>query len=383
MQESRRRRAQINAEAALQASEAALRSFFDAAPFMMGVVELIADDIRHLSVNATSAHFRGSTPEAMKGRYCSEQGMPREIINTWLIHFRQAEQSNRPVRFEYRHPRGDRVHQLSVTVSPLPVVPGQSRRYCYVAEDATDRKLLEQQFLRAQRLESIGTLASGIAHDLNNVLAPFRVSLKVFRPKLTAAEDRELLDALDASARRGAEIIRQLLTFARGAERAVLPVQLKHLLHDLEIMIRETFPRSIEIGTDVPEDLWVVHGDTTQVYQALLNLCLNARDAMPQGGQLVILAANAVIDEVFAASHPDSAPGNYVALTVADTGTGIPQGVRSRIFDPFFTTKEIGKGTGLGLSTALAIVGARRIYPRNQPTGPGKSVRCASSGRVR
>jgi PAS domain S-box-containing protein len=348
LQEFRQRREQAGAEAALQTSEAALRSFFDTAPFMMGVVELLDDDIRHLSANSTTALFRGTTPEAMLGCCCSEMGVSRDIVDTWLTHFRQASRSSRPVRFEYQHPRGDRVHHLSVTVSPLPEVAGQIRRFCYVAEDSTDRKLLEQQFLRAQRLESIGTLTGGIAHDLNNVLAPFRVSLRVFQNKLTAPEDRELLDSLDVSARRGEEIIRKMLTFARGAEGARHPVQLKDLVRDLETMIRETFPRSIEVATEVAEDLWTVQGDTTQIYQVLLNLCLNARDAMPQGGRLLLRAANV--------AYGATGSGQHVTLTVADTGTGMPEAVRARVFEPFFTTKEIGKGTGLGLSTAQTIV---------------------------
>jgi PAS domain S-box-containing protein len=241
LQEAQHRHERLQAQAALQESEVTLRSFFNTAPFMMGIVELLPDDILHLSDNAAAAHFFGVTPEAMKGRRESELGALPEAIRAWLRFYHEAQRSERPVRFEYPHPRGERLHHLSVTVSPLPRAPAEALRFCYVAEDTTDKKLLEQQFLRAQRLESIGTLASGIAHDLNNVLAPILVSLKVFRAKLTSAEDEELLNNLEASARRGAEIIRQVLTFARGADGARHPIQLKTLLGDLERMMRIHF----------------------------------------------------------------------------------------------------------------------------------------------
>jgi hypothetical protein len=204
LQEAQDRRERLRTQAALRDSEATLRSFFHAAPFMMGVVELLPDDILHLSDNTAAAHFFGTTPEAMRGRLSSELGVPAEAIAAGLKHYREARHSERPVRFDYPHRRGDRLYDLSVTVSPLPVPPGHAPRFCYLAEDTTDKKLLEQQFFRAQRLQSIGTLASGIAHDLNNVLAPILVSLKVFRARLTSPEDEELLDNLEASARRGA-----------------------------------------------------------------------------------------------------------------------------------------------------------------------------------
>jgi PAS domain S-box-containing protein len=356
LQEAQHRQERLAAEAALQESEVTLRSFFNTAPFMMGIVELLPDDILHLSDNAATAHFFDTTPEDMKGRRASELGAPVRAIQSWLRFYHEAERSERPVRFEYPHPRGERIHHLSVTVSPLPGAPGPARRFCYVAEDITDKKLLEQQFLRAQRLESIGTLASGVAHDLNNVLAPILVSLKVFRTKLTSAEDAELLDNLEASARRGAEITRQVLTFARGADGVRHSIQINPLLGDLERMMRDTFPRSIGVTIEVAGNLWRVTGDTTQIYQVLMNLCLNARDAMPHGGRLILRAENQPLGETDSRRHAEAKPGNYVALTVIDSGSGISPELLPKVFDPFFTTKEIGKGTGLGLSTALTIV---------------------------
>jgi PAS domain S-box-containing protein len=225
-----------------------------------------------------------------------------------------------------------------------------------VNTDLTDRKRLEQQFLRAQRMECVGTLASGIAHDINNVLAPVMMSVELFRAKLTDAEDQELLDNLEASAKRGADIVRQVLTFARGADGQRAPVQLRRIILEISKILRETLPKSIEIDVGIAQDLWPVRGDATQLYQVLMNLSVNARDAMKNGGQLTISAANAQLDSHAPMFHADAKPGPHVELIVKDSGTGIPAGALPKIFDPFFTTKEVGQGTGLGLSTVLSLV---------------------------
>jgi PAS domain S-box-containing protein len=211
--------------------------------------------------------------------------------------------------------------------------------------DVTERNKLEAQFLRAQRMDSLGTLAGGIAHDLNNVLAPILTSLELLRPRLSQREDHELIDILEASANRGAEMVKQILTFARGAEGQRAPLQVREILRDLEKIIRETFPRSLSIRIHAARDLWSILGDATQLHQVLLNLCVNARDAMPECGTLILRATNLADGE-----------NRQIVLEVSDTGPGIPPDIREKIFDPFFTTKEVGKGTGLGLSTAQAII---------------------------
>lgn len=336
--------------------EAILRSFYDAAPFLMGVVELLPRDILHLSGNAASARFFGAAPEAMRMRRSSDFGVPVEAIQEWLEKFREAQFQGSPVEFEHAYARDGKPRWLLVTVASLPVTAGQPPRFCYIAEDTTDKRQLEQQFLRTQRLESVGTLAGGIAHDLNNVLAPILMALPLFRPKLPDREDQELLNNLESSARRGADIIRQVLTFARGVEGARRPLQFQPLVGELEKMLRDTFPRSMQIQVLVPEDLWRVVGDSTQIYQVLMNLCVNARDAMPAGGQLLISVENHSLDAAAARRHPDGKAGGYVRLRVRDTGDGIAPEIFDKIFDPFFTTKEVGRGTGLGLSTVLTIV---------------------------
>ncbi|WP_310486995.1 response regulator [Chamaesiphon sp. VAR_69_metabat_338] len=224
--------------------------------------------------------------------------------------------------------------------------------------DITEKKQLEAQFFRAQRLESLGTLASGIAHDLNNVLTPIVSVAQLLPLRLPDIDDRtqSLLAILESSARRGADLIGQILSFAQGIEGKHVTIQPHHLLVDILKIVEQTLPKSIEIDRYVPADLWLVSGDLTQLHQVLMNLCVNARDAMPQGGTLSIEAANLSIDPASARIPLDAQAGNYVEVTITDTGTGIAPQLLDRIFDPFFTTKEIGKGTGLGLSAVIGII---------------------------
>jgi PAS domain S-box-containing protein len=222
--------------------------------------------------------------------------------------------------------------------------------------DITEKRRIEEQFIRAQRMESIGTLAGGIAHDLNNILAPIILSADMLQAGTLDPGDRDLVDTILASARRGAEVVRQVLSFARGVDSTRVPFNIRHLFSEFRKMARETFPRNITLEIEAPADLWNVFADPMQINQALLNLAVNARDAMPGGGLLRVEAANVEIDATFAGLAPDASPGPCVRVKVADTGTGIPPEIRKRIFDPFFTTKSVSQGTGLGLSTALAIV---------------------------
>jgi len=222
--------------------------------------------------------------------------------------------------------------------------------------DISERKKIESQFLRAQRMESIGTLAGGIAHDLNNVLSPILMAVQMLQLKVTDDGAQEWLEILRANAERGADMVRQVLSFARGVEGERVALQPKHLIKDVVKILKDTLPKSVTLSYEVPNDLWMVSADATQIHQVLMNLCVNARDAMPQGGELVARAENVTLDENYARMHLEAEPGKFVMITVADTGTGMTQEVLSRIFEPFFTTKDVGKGTGLGLSTALTIV---------------------------
>lgn len=232
---------------------------------------------------------------------------------------------------------------------------GQAKSILCVDTDITEKKQLETQLLRAQRLESIGTLASGIAHDLNNVLAPILISAQLLQLKISDEQSQLLLHTMENNAKRGAALIKQVLAFARGVEGRTI-LQLGHLVAELKQIAKQTFPKSIFVETDVAPDLWTVCGDATQLHQVLMNLCINARDAMPEGGRLQISAQNFLVDENYAGMDLEAKVGSYIAISVTDSGIGMPPEILERIFEPFFTTKELGLGTGLGLSTVMSIV---------------------------
>ena len=233
---------------------------------------------------------------------------------------------------------------------------GQPKSILVINTDVTEKKRMESQFLRAQRMESIGTLAGGIAHDLNNVLSPILMAIDMLQLKATDDSSKKWLDVLRTNADRGANMVRQVLSFARGVEGERVALQPKHLIKEIVKILRETLPKSIEINFDIPADLWVISADATQIHQVLMNLCVNARDAMPEGGSIAIKAENISLDENYARMHIEAKAGRFVMISVADTGPGMTTEIQSRIFEPFFTTKEMTKGTGLGLSTALTIV---------------------------
>ena len=232
----------------------------------------------------------------------------------------------------------------------------QPKSILTVNTDITQKKQLEAQFLRTQRLESIGTLASGIAHDLNNVLTPILMTAQLLETQVHDERSKRLLPILVTNAKRGANLVKQVLSFARGLEGKFTILQIKHLISEIKQIAKQTFPKSIEFSTSIPQYLGTVFGDATQLHQVLMNLCVNARDAMPDGGTLTISAENLFIDQNHAKMNLDAQVGPYIVITVADTGTGIPPEILDRIFEPFFTTKEIGKGTGLGLSTVIGII---------------------------
>ncbi|MBW4532998.1 MAG: PAS domain S-box protein [Pleurocapsa minor HA4230-MV1] len=236
---------------------------------------------------------------------------------------------------------------------------GQSKSILTVDTDITEKKQIEAQFYRAQRLESLGTLASGIAHDINNILTPiigFAQLLPLQLPNLDA-RNRQMLEIIADNAKRGGELVKQILLFAQGEPEKRVVIQLKNLLKEIEHIARETFPNSIEIiSSKGISELWTISADPTQIYQVLINLCVNARDAMPDGGILTIAAENQFFDRNYVRKNLEAKIGNYVVITISDTGCGIPQEIKERIFEPFFTTKGSGKGTGLGLSTVIGIV---------------------------
>lgn len=233
---------------------------------------------------------------------------------------------------------------------------GQPDYILIIETDITEQKRAEEHLLRAQRMESIGTLAGGIAHDLNNILSPILMGVDMIESNGADPNSAKWLTMVRENAERGAELVKQVLTFARGLEGERISVQVRHVVKDLVNVLKETLPKSITLKYDLATDLPAISADPTQIHQVLMNICLNARDAMPTGGIMRIGIQTTHIDDNYVRLNPDAEAGNYVLITIEDTGFGMTEETKSRIFDPFFTTKEIGRGTGLGLSTATTIV---------------------------
>ncbi len=270
---------------------------------------------------------------------------------------------------EVAHDRKDGgSYPAHLTITPVRGANGRNHHFVGLARDLTETRLQEAHLLRTQRVENIGMLASGIAHDLNNVLAPILLSVDFLRATETDPDRRETLAQMEDSTKRGASLLRRLLLFARGMDGQRVPLSVREYVQEVAAIARSTFPRSItvQVQVDMVNDLMLA--DPTQVHQLLMNLCVNARDAMADGGTLTIEATSQVVDEVFAQMHPLAVPGRYVVFRVADTGCGMSADVQARILEPFYTTKPTGEGTGLGLSTVVAILQGHGGFLRVEST---------------
>jgi two-component system cell cycle sensor histidine kinase/response regulator CckA len=245
---------------------------------------------------------------------------------------------------------------LDIRSTIIPNADGTPKARFHIITDVTEKQILQDQLLRVQRLESIGMLAAGIAHDINNILTPILMAAPMLRKHTTDPLDLRLLKTLESSAERGAGLVRQILAFAHGTAGEPRPTPLKHLVRDILDVIEETFPKAIKLDLDFASDTWSIIANPTQIHQVLLNLCVNARDAMPHGGTLCLRTTNIRLEEASAAGILGARAGAFVVVEVSDTGTGIPPEVLAHIWEPFFTTKSAGKGTGLGLSTVFGIV---------------------------
>ncbi|MDR3455840.1 MAG: PAS domain S-box protein [Verrucomicrobiae bacterium] len=233
---------------------------------------------------------------------------------------------------------------------------GEPKSLLLINTDITEHKLLEEQFLRAQRLESLGALVSGIAHDLNNTLVPIIIGVEILKTQTLAPDAASMLNTMESSARRSAEMVKQMLLFARGGESVKSLIRPDQLVKEMGKIITDTFPKSVNCRVSTGKNLRAVSAIPTQIHQVLMNLCVNARDAMSEKGTLTLTVENARLGAEAAAQQPGARPGEFVCISVGDTGTGIPPEQLGKIFKAFFTTKAPGKGTGLGLSTCQSIV---------------------------
>jgi len=322
--------------------------------------------------NASAARTLGWAPAEAQGRSL------RELLGESVLRDIETARAGAPPNADWRgelhllHRDGHPV-VVDARITVLRDGIGDIQGRLIIATDITEKRRIEEQFFRAQRLESLGMLAAGIAHDLNNVLAPMLLAAPMLRDHATDPNDIRLIATLEKSAERGAALVRQILGFAHGADGGHRVIQVKHLLRDVATFIQETFPKSITLDDHIPSDLWPIKANPTQIHQVLLNLTVNARDAMPDGGTLTLRGENTVLSPEAANEIPGGRPGNFLLLQVEDTGTGISPDVLPRIWEPFFTTKDAGKGTGLGLSTVRGIVDTHGGFVSLHTT-PGKGT---------
>jgi PAS domain S-box-containing protein len=322
--------------------------------------------------NSGAQRMYGWTAEQALGRKAEELLRPDAAIT---VEARRRVMERDEWSGEITHLTKDGVNVLAE--SRLTLVrdrQGNPKSILSINTDITERKKLETQFLRAQRIESIGILASGIAHDLNNVFAPIIMAGELLESNAPENNPSQLHRLIQSSAHRGAELVQQICAFCRGVDGRRSRIQVGPIIRDLQHILTETLPKSIRIQVDVPKGLWAVVADPTQIYQVLLNLCVNARDAMAAGGALTISVENTLRQAHSGFSAQDRGDSShYLRLVVSDTGTGIPENIREKIFDPFFTTKEPGKGTGLGLSTTMGIIKSHGGFI-NLYSEPGKGT---------
>ena len=338
-------------------------------------ISVIDEEGRVLFWNRSAERMYGWQREEIVGTKITER-LPESLETTYGEARRTALEKGR-WQGEWTHRQGEKTELIVESDWTLVKETEGKPKFIYVVDsDITERKRLEGQVLRAQRMESLGMIAGGIAHELNNVLGPIFLSLGMLQREVTDERIKKLLQMIEMSSKRGSEIVKQILGFVRGVEEKRVVVSPAMLVKEIEHLVMQTFPKTIQVRTRLSKDLWPVIGNATQLHQVLLNLCINARDAMPRGGVLTLDGENQILDEHYARLHPSVNAGAYIMLTITDTGMGIPPEVVGRIFEPFFTTKGKEKGTGLGLSVVAGIVqnhgGLVNVYSE---AGKGASFR--------
>ncbi len=342
-----------NAERRMLESEERYRLLFDRNPHPTWVYD--AETLAFLAVNESAVQQYGFSREEFLSMTLLDIRPPDEIPRL-LQNLNEEPETAQPRTFGVFHHRKKDGAVIEVEVSSSEITFSGRKAGLVLAMDVTERRQLEQQFLRAQRMESIGTLAGGIAHDLNNLLMPIMMGVSLLQRYAPDPRSDRTIENIERSARRATELVKQVLSFARGIQGSRVSVHMLDVVREVEAICEGTFPKNLRMEVDVPADLWSIEADPTQLNQVLLNFLVNARDAMPDGGCINVTVRNTEIDEHYARMHSGAAAGQYVMLEIADEGTGMPQEIVDRIFEPFFTTKEVGRGTGLGLSTVAAIV---------------------------
>lgn len=320
-------------------------------------------------MNSSYADLLSTTPDSLVGKSFYEL-WPAAIAEEFASQNRTVLETGQLLQTEDAVPLKDGVHSYVTVKFPLYDETGEIYAICGISTDITEKKKLETQSYQAQRLESLGTLAGGIAHDLNNILTPILTTAQLLRLTQTGLDSQglEQVSLLETSAKRGAKLVQQILTVTRASKGERTLVDVAALLQEEIEIIQQSFPKSIQIRANIPPAeetqpaLGLILADPTYLHQIILNLCINARDAMSDGGTLTLSAVKVFVDEAMAAQNLDAQVGQYVAVTVADTGSGIPPEVQERMFDPFFTTKAPGQGNGFGLATVRGLVASNQGF---------------------
>ncbi len=352
--ESRARRA---AERALDESQVTLQSFYDSSPFMMGVAELHGDEIVAVHGNAAVARFFGIGIEMIPDRTGTDLGVPADVNRLWTDRCRRSQGEGMPIRFEYAHPTPSGKRWLAATISYLGESNRGRPRFSFVTEDITEHRKLEEQLRQSQKIEAIGALAGGVAHDFNNILSAIVGYSHLAQMKIQEDDpSRPYFEHILEACNRAIVLTQSLLAFSRKQTVNLAVIDLNDVIRGFEKFLLRLIREDIALKTTYVEGTLSVMADKGQIEQMIMNLVTNARDAMPNGGRLVIGTKTVRIDREFIEAHGYGKLGEYALVWVSDNGAGMDEKTRTRIFEPFFTTKEQGKGTGLGLSMAYGIV---------------------------
>ncbi len=351
LRERDERRSRVEAEVALHRREEEFRALIENT---LDVIAVIDRQGRFTYISPSVERVLGYRPEELVFTSVFALLHPEDLPPGQEVFQRALASPNECMTAEFRVRHKNQTWR-NVELVGKSLLPGSAIDGIVInSRDVTEKRQTEAQLLRAQRMECLGVLAGGIAHDLNNILSPILMGSELLKSYVSEPEALGVLETIQSSSERGSEIVKQVLSFSRGVKGNAASFNVKPLVQEVLKLVRETFPKNIQLQTSLPENLPGVAFNPTELHQVLMNLCVNARDAMPEGGLLQI-KAQSLTQPANSRQGPKMA-GEYVRITVSDTGTGIPREVLSRIFDPFFTTKEEGKGTGLGLSTVLSIV---------------------------